>query len=204
MSDKQFIVATNNRGKLDEIKNILQTVGYRCISLAQAKIDIEVEETGNTFAENARIKARAVYDVCRKPVIADDSGLCVDYLDGEPGVKTARYAGEDRDNEANIDKLLSELDGVPVEGRGARFVAAVCAITSDGREITAAGWCEGFIGTERRGNSGFGYDPVFWQHGNRSFAEIPDDKKNKISHRARALAKMAFKLRGISRIRSYD
>lgn len=202
MADKIFVIATNNPGKLAEIRDILSASGCGCVSLKEAGIDIDVDETGSTFAQNAYIKAKAIYDVCRKPVIADDSGLCVFCLNGEPGVRTARYAGESRDNEANIGKLLGSLEGVPLTERGARFVSAVCAVIDDKTEIMAQGWCEGYIGTERRGVGGFGYDPVFWLKGNHSFSEISEDRKNKISHRGRALRKLAFKLRGIRKIKA--
>lgn len=205
MKPMTFIAATNNPGKLREIREILKTAGCECVSLKEAGIDIDVEETGSTFAENAYIKAKAIYDLRKQPVLADDSGLCVDYLGGEPGVRTARYAGPQHDNEANIDKLLKNLHGVPMQDRTARFVSAVHAIVDDETEYTAVGTCEGYIGTERRGSGGFGYDPVFWQAGNRSIAEIPEEKKNQISHRARAIKKLAFKLRGITKYRSdYD
>lgn len=202
MDNITFVAATNNPGKLREMREILAGAGCGCISLKEAGIDIDPDETGATFAENAYIKAKAIHDLCGRPVLADDSGLCVDYLDGAPGVHTARYAGDGHDNEANIDKLLSVLQGVPMQDRTARFVSAVCAILPDGARYTAQGYCEGAIGTERRGGGGFGYDPVFWLAGNRSIAEIPEEKKNQISHRARAIRKLAFKLRGIKRYRS--
>lgn len=201
MKPVTFLIATNNAGKLKEMRGILQTVGCGCISLKQAGIAIDIEETGATFAENARIKAQAVYDICKMPVIADDSGLCVDYLNGEPGVRTARYAGDGCDNDANINQLLNNLEGVPLFRRTARFVSAVCAILDGETQWLTFGWCEGIIGPERRGNSGFGYDPVFWLKGNRSFSELPEEKKNAISHRGRAIRKLAFRLRGIQRMR---
>ncbi len=196
-----FVAATNNPGKLHEIREILKLVGCDCVSLAEAGLDISVEETGATFLQNAELKARAVYALCGRPVLADDSGLCVDALGGEPGVHTARYAGDDHDSEANIDKLLGNLRDVPPKARSARFISVVYAILADGTAVTGRGWCEGFIGPERRGSGGFGYDPVFWFRGNRSMAELSDNKKNEISHRARAIRKLAFKLRGIKRYR---
>lgn len=201
MEKLTFVAATNNAGKLREMQALLQSAGCGCISLAQAGVDADAEETGATFAENARIKAKAVFALCGRPVIADDSGLCVDALDGGPGVHTARFAGEERDSEANIDKLLRCLKDVPLAGRTARFVSAVHAIVDDKTEYTAVGACEGYIGTERRGRGGFGYDPVFWQKGNRSMAEMPEERKNQVSHRARAIKKLAFKLRGITKYR---
>jgi XTP/dITP diphosphohydrolase len=194
----EFIAATNNAGKLEELRDILRGAGWGCLSLGEVGIDIEIEETGATFLENARIKARAVGRLSGMPVIADDSGLCVYALGGEPGLRSARYAGE-RGDEANIDKLLGRLKGVPGRERGARFIAALCAVLPGGIEVTAMGWCDGFIGPFRRGTGGFGYDPVFWTRGNRSFAELPQAVKNGIGHRGRAARKLAFKLRGISR-----
>jgi non-canonical purine NTP pyrophosphatase, rdgB/HAM1 family len=199
--NKTFVAATNNAGKLKEIRNILKSAGFECISLKEAGIDVDVDETGATFAQNAYIKAKTIYDICGLPVIADDSGLCVDYLGGEPGIYTARYAGPEHDDDANIDKLLGKLVGLPSEQRGARFVSAVCAVLSDTETVTALGWCEGYIGTERRGSGGFGYDPVFWLKGNRSFSEISEKHKDDISHRGRAIRKLAFMLRGIKRCR---
>ena len=194
MDKHVFVAATNNAGKLKEIRDILAAAGFGCISMAEAGLALEPEEAGATFSANALIKARAVCAACGQPAIADDSGLCVEALGGRPGIFSARYAGEDKDSEANVNKLLAELEGLPFSRRRARFVAAVCAVFPDGKEICAHGWCEGFIGPERRGAGGFGYDPVFWQKGNHSFAELSETRKNQISHRGRALRKLMFKL----------
>ncbi len=201
MDKRVFVAATNNPGKLREIRDILQSSHCDCISLQEAGLAVDVEETGSTFAQNAYLKAKAVYALCGRPVIADDSGLCVDALGGAPGVRTARYAGETCDSDANIDKLLGALEGVPLEKRTARFVSAVCAILDNETCYITHGVCEGFIGPERRGKNGFGYDPVFWQMGNHSFGELSETRKNEISHRARAIRKLAFSLRGVRRIR---
>ncbi|MEG0912353.1 MAG: RdgB/HAM1 family non-canonical purine NTP pyrophosphatase [Oscillospiraceae bacterium] len=204
MKKTVFVVATNNAHKLTEIREILANVGCECVSLKEAGININIIESGKTFSENARIKARAVYDICKRPTIADDSGLCVDALDGAPGIFTARYAGAGCDSEKNMDKLLGELAGIPTQDRTARFVSAVCAILADGTECEAIGCVEGYIGTQPSGSGGFGYDPIFKLPNNVGIAEISERKKNAVSHRGRAIRKLAFKLRGIKKIRGID
>lgn len=196
-----FVAATNNAGKLIEIREILESIGCGCVSLKEAGIVCDAEETGATFAANAELKARAVFELCGRPVVADDSGLCVDALHGEPGVYTARYAGEPSDSEKNIDKLLANLAGVSEDERSARFVSAVCAILPDGKKVEASGSVEGFIGFERIGAGGFGYDPIFMLPNGIGLAELSDEQKNRISHRGRAIRKLAFKLRGVRKIR---
>ncbi len=198
----EFVAATGNSGKLREISHILSSIGCRCVPPGELGVTLDdVEETGSTFSENALIKARAAHERTGRAVIADDTGLCVDALDGAPGVHTARYAGEECDPQKNIDKLLHELEGVPREGRSARFVCCVAAITEDGREITAHGCCEGSVAESRDGEGGFGYDPVFRLFNNMTFASMGEARKNAVSHRARALRKLAFKLRGITSVR---
>lgn len=202
MSKGRFTVATGNSGKLREISEILTPAGYECVSLKELGKSIDnVPENGNTFLENARIKARAARLLCGGAVLADDSGLCVDALDGAPGVHTARYAGEGKNNDDNIDLLLENLKGVKYKDRTARFVCCIVALTEDGRELHCYGTCEGRIGEERQGTGGFGYDPVFRLYNNMSLGEVSEEYKNRISHRARALRKMAFLLRGIKKIR---
>ena len=197
----EFTVATNNAHKLAEIEEILKSAHCRCRSLRDAGVSADPEETGETFSANALIKCEAARAALGGgAVIADDSGLCVDYLDGEPGVHTARYAGEPSDPEKNIDKLLAALDGVPRKKRSARFVSSVCAIMPDGEKLTAIGIVEGWIGYEREGAGGFGYDPIFRLPNNEGLAVVSPAKKNAISHRGRALRKLAFKLRGITKI----
>ncbi len=205
MEKLTFVAATNNAGKLREIREILETVGADCVSLKEAGIVCDVEETGVTFAENAYIKAKAVFDLCGRPTIADDSGLCVDALDGGPGVYTARYAGDECDPEKNIDKLLDALSGIRnAADRRARFVSTICALLPDGQIVRAAGTVEGYIGFERLGNGGFGYDPIFRMPDDIGFAELSEQRKNNISHRGRAIRKLAFKLRGITKLRGLD
>lgn len=186
----KVILASNNKHKLDEIKKILAPMGYEVIPQSEAGCDIDVEETGTTFEENASLKAQAVYDMTKTAVISDDSGLEVDFLNGAPGVFSHRYAGENATDEDRYMKLISELSGVPHEKRTARFVCVICFIDENGIKTVIRGTCEGFIGTEPRGENGFGYDPVF-MYKDRSFAELSDSEKNSVSHRADALRKFS-------------
>ncbi|MGI5889174.1 MAG: RdgB/HAM1 family non-canonical purine NTP pyrophosphatase [Oscillospiraceae bacterium] len=199
---RRIAIATGNRGKVREIEEILAPLGYDVFPISDLGVTLEDPETGKTFFENARIKAREGVRKTGMPVIADDSGLCVDYLGGGPGVHTARYAGEHPTADENMDKLLGALKDVPWEDRTARFKCAIVFLAPDGTEITARGSVEGRIGFEKRGTGGFGYNPVFCvQPGNFTMAEMSDDRKNSVSHRGRALRRLAFKMRGISRIR---
>ena len=186
----KVILASNNRHKLEEIKKILSPLGYEVVSQSEAGCDIDVEETGTTFEENAALKARAVYERTKTAVISDDSGLEVDFLNGAPGVYSHRYAGENATDADRCAKLLSELEGVKESERTARFVCVLCFIDENGKELVIRGTCEGIIGTERRGENGFGYDPVF-MYGDRSFAELSPEEKNSVSHRADALRKFS-------------
>ncbi len=199
-----FVAATNNQGKLIEIEEVLASIGYTAISLKEAGIVCDPEENGKTFFENAEIKAKAVKALTGYAVVADDSGLMVEALGGLPGVHTARYAGDECDHDKNIEKLLKNLEGLPENDRRAWFVSVVFAILPNGEEISATGYAEGYIGYERRGEGGFGYDPVFYTVGNRSFSELSETRKNAISHRGRALRKLGFKLRNIKRIRGNE
>lgn len=161
------------------------------LSLKDLDIDINVAENGETFEENAFKKAYECHKVSGLPCIADDSGLEVYYLNGAPGVHTARYAGDNATDQENIEKLLHEMESVPYEKRGARFVCAIAFIMADGTVIITKGICEGIISQEQKGNGGFGYDPVFYlPEYNKTFAELDDTVKNRISHRARALEQM--------------
>ena len=187
----KFIIATHNMKKQAEMQRILSPLGVEVLTAEMAGVTLtDVEETGVTFEENAVLKAE---NGCREsglPCIADDSGLSVDFLGGEPGVYSARYCGKHGDDEANIQKLLKKLEGVPEEKRTARFVSVVCVCFPDGRKLTVDGKCEGKIGFEKHGDNGFGYDPVFVV-GQKSFAELSADEKDKISHRGNALRKLA-------------
>lgn len=187
MSNK-IVLASNNNHKLREISEILEPLGFTVISQLQAGISLEVDEIGTTFEENAALKARAIYQIYKTAVIADDSGLEVDYLNKAPGVYSSRYAGENATDKEKCEKLLRELEGIPMEKRTARFVSVICYIDKDGKEHIVRGECEGYIGFEPRGENGFGYDPIF-MYGDKSFAEISAEEKNSVSHRANAMRK---------------
>ncbi|MGK9267174.1 XTP/dITP diphosphatase [Bacillus inaquosorum] len=189
---KEAIIATHNPGKVKEFKEILEPKGYDVKSLAEIGFTEEIEETGHTFEENAILKAEAVAKAVNKIVIADDSGLSIDNLGGRPGVYSARYAGEQKDDRANIDKVLSELKGIGKEQRTARFRCAL-AVSIPGEETkTVEGHVEGYIAEEPRGEYGFGYDPIFIvKDKDKTMAELTSDEKNKISHRADALKKLS-------------
>ena len=203
-----FIAATNNPGKMAELRRMLERMGHTVQSQREAGLTLEPEETGDTFAENARIKAQAICEAAKQPTIADDSGLCVDALDGAPGVYSARYCGHHGDDEANNDQLLEELADVPEGARAARFVSSVCVCLPGGRCATFEGVCPGRIGFVRRGTNGFGYDPLFIpdQVGipgtedavpntqGRSYAGLSAEEKDAISHRGRAMARMEQEL----------
>lgn len=193
---KRFVVATQNRDKLEEIARLLRPIGIEPVSLKEVGVDFsDVEETGKTFLENAQIKARAAFEKSGLPSIGDDSGLAVDALNGAPGIYSARYAGEGATNEMRIEKLLRNLEGVPEKKRTARFVCAVCCILESGEELCVQGECEGTIAFEPVGEGGFGYDPVFLIEDGRSFAQLTDREKDGISHRGRALLKLQKALR---------
>lgn len=186
----KFILATHNKKKCAEMSRILSPLGVEVYTADMLGIELtDAEETGETFMENAVIKAQSGCKESGCPCIADDSGLCVDFLGGEPGVYSARYSGVHGDDEANTVKLLSKLENVPDEKRTAHFVCAVCVCFPDGREIHIDGKCEGKIGYEKKGEGGFGYDPVFMV-GNKSFAQLTSEEKDEISHRGNALRKL--------------
>ena len=192
----KYLLATHNIKKCEEMRRILSPLGIEVCTAEMLGIEItDAEETGSTFAENARIKAESGCRESGLPCIADDSGLCVDALGGAPGVYSARFAGEHGNDEANIKKLLSELENVPNEKRSAHFACAVCVAYPDGRLIELEGRCEGLIGRDKKGDNGFGYDPVF-MIGNRSFAQFTSEEKDAISHRGNALRKLYSALTG--------
>lgn len=195
----RLLVATGNRGKLREIREILSDI--EVLGLSDVGIDIDVEETGTTFAENAFIKADAIAKLTDMAVLADDSGLAVDPLDGRPGVYSARYAGENATDEGNVEKLLSELRDIPEQKRTARFVCAMCLIFPDGRKIETFGEsCPGYIIDKGRGDNGFGYDPVFFAPDfGKTFSEMTMEEKNQVSHRKAALFALSEKLKGENR-----
>jgi XTP/dITP diphosphohydrolase len=185
---KKVIIATKNKGKAKEFERMLSPKGYEVLTLLDLPDFKDIEETGETFEENAVLKAEEASAVLNEMVIADDSGLIIDALDGRPGVYSARYAGEDKDDNANIEKVLAELDGVPFHERTARFYC-VLAIAAPNRETTLySGACEGKILDERRGTNGFGYDPIFFvEDKEKSMAELSSIEKAGISHRGKAL-----------------
>ncbi len=187
-----FVAATNNKKKLSELSRILSPLGVELRAVNELGFTaIDPEETGTTFEENAFIKAKAFCEHTGLPAIADDSGLCVEALDGAPGVYSARYAGEPCNDERNIEKLLSDMHDIAKEKRGASFVCSICCVFPNGDKVTASGKCNGFIGYERTGNGGFGYDPVFMREDGRSIAEYSDEEKDEISHRGNALRKFS-------------
>ena len=192
----QIIFATKNSGKVREVKMILEDMEADVFTMAEAGIDIEVEEDGETFEENAILKAEAIMQESDCLVLADDSGLEIDYLGGDPGVHSARFMGYDTPYEEKNAKILQMLEGVPEEKRTARFVSVIAAAFPDGRTVTVRGTVEGFIGYEQKGTNGFGYDPIFYipELGKYS-AELSLAEKNEISHRGKALRLMKEKLR---------
>ena len=196
-----LIVATKNQGKMREIRSILADLPYEVLSMAEAGIDLDVEEDGDSFEENALKKADALYAVvgggirdsrfASAAVLADDSGLEVDALGGDPGIHSARYGGPELDDTGRWQLLLKNLEGVPSEGRSARFICAI-ALVSDTRRLIVRGTVEGSILAAPRGTNGFGYDPVFLvKDTGLTAAEMEEADKNRISHRGRALEKLA-------------
>lgn len=188
-----FLIATNNKSKYAEIARILNPLGINVLSLADLNIKADVVEDGETFAENAYKKAFHICKIANIPTIADDSGLCVDYLGGRPGVFTARYGGEDSTYIQKMNMLLYEMQGCPKDNRTARFVCSIACVFPNGDVITAEECCEGYIGTELKGDGGFGFDPIFYV-GDKSYAEVSAEEKDKSSHRGKALNSFAGKI----------
>ncbi|MBY0197634.1 XTP/dITP diphosphatase [Priestia megaterium] len=189
---REIIIATKNAGKVKDFETLFSPKGFKVKSLLDFPEIEDVEETGVTFAENATLKAEAISSALNKPVIADDSGLAIDALNGEPGVYSARYAGENKDDNANIEKVLQKLNDVPFEKRTARFHCALAIAVPGKRTEIVEGTCEGHILEEKRGENGFGYDPIFFvEKWICSMAELTKEQKNQISHRANALKRLA-------------
>lgn len=191
---RQIIFATGNTGKMREIRSILADLGVPVLSMKEAGIQADIEENGTSFEENALIKARAVAAAVEAEgsvILADDSGLEIDALNGEPGIYSARYLGEDTPYDVKNRELICRLEGVPEDRRTARFVCAIAAVLADGREFTVRGVIEGRIGYEQKGQGGFGYDPIFYvpEYG-KTTAEMSPEEKNLISHRGKALMLM--------------
>ena len=193
---KKVIFATGNQGKMKEIREILVDLDIELLSLKDAGIQADIVEDGKTFEENAQIKAKTICDLTGEIVLADDSGLEIDYLNKEPGIYSARYMGEDTSYRIKNANLIQRLEGVPDEQRTARFVCAIAAAFPDGAMKTVRAAMEGRIGYEERGENGFGYDPIFWlpEYGCTS-AELSMEEKNKISHRGKALRLIKDELR---------
>lgn len=185
---KKIIFATGNEGKMREIREILSDLEVEVLSMKDAGIEADIVEDGKSFEENAVIKAKAICEMTHEIVLADDSGLEIDYLNGEPGIYSARYMGEDTSYRIKNQNLIDRLEGVPKEQRTARFVCVIAAAYPDGTVKTARGTMEGIIGWEERGENGFGYDPIFYlPEYEKSSAELSMEEKNKISHRGKAL-----------------
>lgn len=188
----RIVFATGNADKMVEIREILKDLGMEILSMKEAGVNPEIVEDGSTFEENALIKARAVHALLPDDIVmADDSGLEIDYLNKEPGIYSARYMGEDTSYDIKNGELLRRMEGVPDEKRTARFVCAIAAVFPDGEEKTALGTIEGRVGYEIKGEHGFGYDPIFYlpEYGCTT-AELEPEKKNEISHRGRGLQQM--------------
>ena len=188
---KQVVIATKNKGKAKDFEALFTPLGYEVVTMFDVAPDMEIEETGTTFEENAVLKAETLSKALGTIVIADDSGLAVDALDGAPGVYSARYAG-DHDDEANIVKVLENLKGLPEEKRTARFMCALAIAGPELETTTVFGSCEGVILEEKRGTNGFGYDPIFFVPAlDRAMAELTPEEKGAISHRGNAIRKLA-------------
>jgi len=192
---EMLVVATKNKGKIIEIKKVLENMPYDIVAMSDIGINIDVDEDGTTFEENSLKKAIEICKASKTIVMADDSGIEVDFLNGAPGIYSARFGGPEATDDERNDKLLDMLKDVPFEKRTARFVCAIAVSFPDGRSFVVHDTCEGFIGFECKGRNGFGYDPLFYvKQYERTMAELEMDIKNKISHRAKALAKMAVKI----------
>ena len=196
MELKKIVFATGNKGKVKEIQMILVDLGVEVTTMKEEGIFVDVEENGTTYEENAMIKAREVAKYTDAIVMADDSGLEIDYLNKEPGIYSARYMGEDTSYRIKNGNLIERLTGVEDEKRTARFVCAIAAVLPDGRELTTRGVIEGRIGYEERGENGFGYDPIFYvPEFGKTTAELTEEEKNMVSHRGRALKIMKEELK---------
>lgn len=205
MRIKRIVFATGNVGKIREIEAILTDLGLEVVTMKEAGASVDVEENGSTYEENALIKSRAVAACLREAgkqeetvVMADDSGLEIDHLNGEPGIYSARYLGRDTSYDIKNRYMIQALEGVEDERRTARFVCAIAAVLPDGRELTSRGVIEGRIAYEEKGENGFGYDPIFYvPELGCTTAELSEEEKNKVSHRGNALRLMKQQLEGI-------
>jgi XTP/dITP diphosphohydrolase len=198
----KLVLASKNKNKLREMQTILSAIGAEAVLQSDVGVDIDVEETGTTFEENSYLKAAAVMNATGLPAIADDSGIVVDALHGEPGVYSARYGGDacKNDQERNL-LLLKNMADVPDGDRSARFVSVITCVFPDGRTVAARGECEGVILREEVGDGGFGYDPLFYIPGEGvTMAQLTPERKNQISHRAKALERFADKLKNLEEL----
>ena len=195
----KIVAATKNKGKLEEFRRLLEGLAVELISWAEVCPELEVEETGTTFEQNALLKAAAICERTGLAAFADASRLCIDALTGEPGVYTARYGAEllgaGATDDSRMDLVLKRLEGVPKERRTARFVSAICCVFPEGKRLTCRGECEGYIGFSKAGTEGFGYDPIFYV-GERSFAQMSGGEKDAISHRGKAMRRFREELAG--------
>lgn len=201
MEIKKIIFATGNKDKVKEIQQIMADLEIQVITMKEAGISIDIEENGATYEENALIKSRAVAEFADCIVMADDSGLEIDYLNNEPGIYSARYLGEDTSYRIKNANLIERLKGVPDEERTARFVCAIAAVFPDGYEVTTRGIISGRIGYEEKGTNGFGYDPIFYvPEFGKTTAELSEEEKNQVSHRGNALRLMKEELKKYANI----
>lgn len=201
MESKKIIFATGNKDKVKEIQQIMADLEIQVITMKEAGISIDIEENGATYEENALIKSRAVAEFADCIVMADDSGLEIDYLNNEPGIYSARYLGEDTSYRIKNANLIERLKGVPDEERTARFVCAIAAVFPDGYEVTTRGIISGRIGYEEKGTNGFGYDPIFYvPEFGKTTAELSEEEKNQVSHRGNALRLMKEELKKYANI----
>lgn len=198
---KKIIFATGNEGKMREVRMIMEDLGVEILSMKEAGIDVDVEENGTTFEENAVIKATEIAKIAGEIVLADDSGLEVDALNKEPGIQSARYMGYDTSYHIKNQSLIDRLEGKEGEERSARFVCAIAAAFPDGRVLTTRATMEGQIGYEEKGENGFGYDPIFYLPDYQCYsAELPLTEKNKLSHRGKALRLMKEELKRLQEV----
>lgn len=199
MEKRKLVVSTGNQHKVEEIKNILEGLSIEVVSKKDVGLgDLEVIEDGETLEENSLKKAKALAERLDYMVLADDSGLFVDILNGEPGVYSSRYAGEEGNDKKNNNKLLEELEDIPLKERNAKFKTVIVLITEDKESTIVYGECKGKVGFELKGKNGFGYDPLFTPDGyDKTFGELGEEIKNKISHRAKALENLKEALKNI-------
>ena len=192
---KKIILASNNKGKIAEVKEILKDMNVEVISMKEAGLEVDIEENGSTFEENALIKAEAIMKMTGEITIADDSGLEVDYLNKEPGIYSARYMGHDTSYDIKNNAIIQRLEGVKGTDRSARFVCAMAVVFPDGKNIIARGTMEGLIADKPMGENGFGYDPIMYlPEYQKTSAQLSSEEKNKISHRGKALEKLKTQL----------